>query len=110
MTKYDIEIYRIKADICRKLADPKRQMMISELRESEKTVGEIAQAIGISQPATSHHLNVLHDGGIVNKRREGSNIYYSLADPRIVEACDIVHSVILHKAKQYREFADKVMA
>lgn len=110
MTKYDPELYRIKADVCQRLADPKRQMMISELRTCEKTVGEIAEAIGISQPAASHHLNILHEGGIVERRREGSNTYYSLSDSKIVEACDIVHNVILGKAKKYKEFADKIMA
>jgi len=110
MTKYNLELYRIKAEICQTLADPKRQMMISELRTGEKTVGEIAEAIGITQPAASHHLNILREGGIVNKRRDGSNIYYSLTDTKITEACDIVHNVIMSKAKKYQEFADKIMA
>jgi len=49
MGKYDLELYRIKADFCKTLADPTRQMMIAELRSGEKTVGQIAEALGIVQ-------------------------------------------------------------
>ena len=107
--KYDHELYRIKADICKNLADPKRQMIIAELRDGEKMVYEIAEGVGITQPAASHHLNILREGGFVNRRRDGVNTYYSLSDPKITEACDIVQSVIIGKAQKYREIIDKMM-
>src|SRR3990172_2506211 len=97
MTKYDAELYRIKAELCKTLAEPKRLMMISELCSGEKTVGEVAKAIDISQPVASHHLAVLRDGGLVSARRDGPNVYYGLVDPKITEACDIVHNITMKR-------------
>jgi ArsR family transcriptional regulator len=110
MGKYDPEMYRIKANLCKTLADPTRQMMIAELRDGEKTVGEIAEGVGVSQPAASHHLAILRERGVVLSRRDGANVYYSLANPRIAEACDIVHGILLDQISRNREFADRMLA
>ena len=110
MSKYNHELYRIKADFCKTLADPTRQMMIAELRSGEKTVGEIAEAIEIVQPAASHHLAVMRAKGVVQARREGPNVYYSLVNPKIGEACDMMHEVLLHHLAKNREFANRMMA
>jgi ArsR family transcriptional regulator len=110
MSKYDHELYRIKADFCKTLADPTRQMMIAELRTGEKTVGEIAEAIEIVQPAASHHLAVLRSKGVVQARREGPNVYYSLVNPKIGEACDMMHDILLSHMSKNREFANRMMS
>jgi DNA-binding transcriptional ArsR family regulator len=110
MSKYDRELYRIKADFCKTLADPTRQMMISELRDGEKTVGELAEAIEIIQPAASHHLAVLRSKGVVQARRDGTNVYYSLANFKIAEACDMVQQILLHQIAKNRDFANRIMA
>jgi DNA-binding transcriptional ArsR family regulator len=110
MSKYDHELYRIKADFCKTLADPTRQMMIAELRDGEKTVGEIAEAIGIIQPAASHHLAVMRSKGVVQARRDGANVFYSLVNPKIGEACDMVHQILMSQIAKNREFADRIKA
>jgi ArsR family transcriptional regulator len=110
MTKYDHELYRIKAEFCKTLADPTRQMMIAELRGGEKTVGEIAEGIGITQSMTSHHLAILRSKGVVEARREGANIYYSLVNPKIAEACDMVHDILMNQLAKNKEFADRLMS
>jgi ArsR family transcriptional regulator len=110
MGKYDPELYRIKADFCKTLADPTRQMMIAELRSGEKTVGQIAEALEIIQSAASHHLAILRSKGVVRARRDGSNVYYSLVNPEIGEACDMVHEILMKQMAQNREFADRIMA
>ncbi len=109
MSKYNAELYRIKADFCKTLADPKRQMMISELLESEKTVGQIAEAIEISQPAASHHLAIMRNRGVVKARRDGPNVYYSLVDSRIGEACEIVQGILMGQIAKNKEFAERMM-
>ena len=110
MGKYDPELYRIKADFCKTLADPTRQMMIAELRSGEKTVGQIAEALEIIQSAASHHLAILRSKGVVRARRDGSNVYYSLVNPEIGEACDMVHDILMKQMAQNKEFADRIMA
>jgi ArsR family transcriptional regulator len=46
---------------------------------------------------------------VVQARREGVNVYYGLATPRIIEACDIVHQVLLDQMARNREIADKLI-
>ena len=110
MAKYDHELYRIKAEFCKTLADPTRQMMIAELRNGEKTVGEIAEALEIIQSMTSHHLAILRSKGVVEARREGANIYYRLVNPKIAEACDMVHEILMNQMAKNKEFADRLMS
>jgi DNA-binding transcriptional ArsR family regulator len=109
MGKYDHELYRIKADFCKTLADPTRQMMIAELRSGEKTVGQIAEALEIVQSMASHHLAILRGKGVIEARREGANVYYSLIDPKIGEACDMVHAILMNQLAKNREAADRLM-
>lgn len=110
MAKYDQELYRIKAEFCKILADPTRQMMIAELRTGEKTVGEIAEALGIVQSMTSHHLAILKSKGVVEAKREGANVYYSLINPKIAEACDMMHDILFSQMAKNRDFANRMMA
>jgi ArsR family transcriptional regulator len=108
--KYDLELYRIKAELCKTLADPIRQMMIAELRTGEKTVSEIVEALEISQPAASHHLAILRSRGVVQARRDGPNAYYSLVDPTIGVACDMVQQILMRQMASNKELADRVMS
>jgi ArsR family transcriptional regulator len=85
-------------------------MMIAELRSGEKTVGEIAEALEIIQSMASHHLAILRGKGVVEARRDGVNIYYRLVNPKIGEACDMVHDILMNHMAKSKEFADRLMA
>lgn len=60
------------------LADPTRRKILSLLRGSDLTAGEIADQFNISKPSISHHLNLLKQADLVSDERKGQNIYYSL--------------------------------
>jgi ArsR family transcriptional regulator, virulence genes transcriptional regulator len=109
MDKHSLELYRLKAEISKAFADPKRLIIISELRNGEKTVGELVEALGITQAVISRQLGILRAKGVVNPRRSGNNIYYSLSDSRIGEACDIVHQVLLDRLAQNRDMANNLL-
>lgn len=65
-------------------SDPTRIKLLYQLLDGEKRVGDIAEAVGISQSATSHQLRFLKEKGVVGNRRAGQNIYYRLIDDHIV--------------------------
>jgi len=88
------ELYHIQAEFCKGLAHPKRLLVLSALKEGEKTVNELAAATGIRQSNLSQHLAILRQLGILAKRRDGPKIYYSIADLRVVEACELVRETI----------------
>lgn len=88
------ELFKLQAAICKTLADPTRQMLLHELRDGEKSVGELAASLRIPQSNVSRHLAVLRERDLVRTRREGTTIYYRLDDLRIGEACDLVREVL----------------
>ena len=107
--KYNLELFKRKAELCKTFSDPKRLMIISELRAGEKSVGDLVAALQVPQAVVSRHLAILRNRGVVVARRERVNIYYSLADLKIVEACDIVHEILLSQVARSREIAEELM-
>ena len=106
---YNIELYKFKAELCKTFADPKRLIIINELRDGEKAVGDLAQVLEISQAVVSRHLAILRDRGVVKPRREGTNVFYSLTDAKIGEACDLVHEILLNQIEKNRELTARLV-
>lgn len=73
------------ADIFQALADPTRLRMLALLRVMELSVGELAQVLGQSQPRVSRHLKILSDAGVVERRKEGSWVFLTLAPAATTE-------------------------
>ena len=91
----DRNLFTLHAGICQTLAHPKRLEAIERLREGEMSVTDLAEALDISQPNLSQHLTLMRQKGIVTTRREGLNVYYRLASPKIVKACDLMREVLV---------------
>jgi len=90
----DPERYRLHAEVCRVLTDPKRLMLLDVLREGEHSVGDLAEKLGCTLANASQHLAVLRSAGLVGTRRSGTTILYNLAEPELVEACDVIHRIV----------------
>jgi DNA-binding transcriptional ArsR family regulator len=91
----DRQLYKLHAGICHTLANPKRLEIIDKLRNQELSVTELAEALEIGQANLSQHLSLMRQRGIVTTRREGSNIFYKLSNPKIIKACDLMRQVLL---------------
>ena len=63
------------------MANPVRLMVLCQLAEGEKSVGELERVVKVSQSALSQHLAVLRARGVVRFRRDGQTLYYSLDGP-----------------------------
>jgi ArsR family transcriptional regulator, virulence genes transcriptional regulator len=98
--KAEEELYRLQAEFCKGMAHPKRIQILRTLKTGEKSVNELARLTGIPQANMSQHLSLLRQIGLLSTRRDGTNIYYSISDPRIVEACDLVRSCIGERLKK----------
>ncbi len=88
------ELYRLQAEFCKGMAHPKRIRLLRTLKNGEKSVTELTRLTGIPQANLSQHLALLRQFGLLQTRRDGSNVYYNISDQRIVEACDLVRSCI----------------
>ncbi len=92
-----VEIFELHARVCKAIADAKRLLIINELRDGPRTVGELVAGLDIPQANASQHLAILRDRGIVTARRSGSNIYYALTSPKIVEAVDLLYEFMTER-------------
>ena len=68
------------ATLLKQVSDPTRLQVVTLLSEEERHVGELCDQFNMSQPAVSHHLALLRHGGIIDRRRQGKNSFYSLTD------------------------------
>lgn len=94
------EIFEIHAEFCKTLANPKRLIIIRSLENTERTVGEFSEILNLPIANISQHLKALRDHDIVTTRKEGQKVYYSLTDPRLVDACDLIRQIIVDLNKR----------
>jgi ArsR family transcriptional regulator len=90
----DDDRYRLHAELCKVLTDPKRLALLDALRSGDRSVGELAAAIGATLANTSQHLAVMRSAGLIEGRRDGTTVRYRIAEPAITAACDIVHGIV----------------
>jgi ArsR family transcriptional regulator len=83
----------------RVMSAPTRLKIISHLCEGEKNVSELIALIKTTQPNISQHLNTLHQAGIVGRRRAGVQIYYHIANDRIVALCRSLCGIVSAEAQ-----------
>ena len=100
------EVFHLQAEFCKSLSDPKRLMIIHELRSGERSVTELSESLGLKQSNTSQHLAILRKSGVIVPRREGSAIYYSLVSENIAQACDLVREVIATHLQRNQSLMD----
>ncbi len=88
------EISALEADFCFALSDPTRLLMLYALADTPRNVTELSNELDVIQPTASRHLKVLRDRGLVYSVRQGTTVTYHLADHRLIEALDLLRTVM----------------
>ncbi len=104
----DDEAYKLHADMFRVLSHPVRLRIIDALRNGEVTLDRLVSAIGAAKGNVSQHLGQMYRQGVVDKRREGVDVYYWLTSPKVTEACDLMRELLLERLKNHAEIASKI--
>lgn len=107
--KLELEIEMLHDRICHALADQTRILILYYLAEKPLFVNELVEAMDIPQSTISRHLRVLRERNLVHTEREGSAIRYALADQRIIEALDIMRSILATQLANSIEIAQTLM-
>ena len=84
------------------LSNPDRLLLLCELAQGEKRVGELEELVGVAQPTLSQQLGVLREEGIVSTRREGKNIIYRIDSPRTLAVMDVLYQQFCGTGKENR--------
>ncbi|WP_448569482.1 ArsR/SmtB family transcription factor [Thermus sp.] len=82
-------LHRYKAEFFKALAHPMRLAILDALRQGEKTVSELQQALGVEQSSLSRQLAFLRERGFLEARRQGVSVYYRVADPEVYAFLDL---------------------
>ena len=101
MPKLDISLMRANADnACRMmktLANRDRLMLLCQLSQGEKRVGELEEATNIQQPTLSQQLAVLREENVVSTRRDGKHIYYKISSPIAMSVMELLYATYCGK-------------
>jgi ArsR family transcriptional regulator len=100
------EIEMLYDSVCHALGDPKRLMLLYALNGGPRSVGELAAELDVPQPTVSRHLKILRERALVETQREGTTIYYSLADKRIIQALDILRAIVGDRLRAQAHLAE----
>jgi ArsR family transcriptional regulator, virulence genes transcriptional regulator len=91
-----VEIHSLaqrQATLCKVFSSAQRVLILWFLAERERTVSEIAGALGASLSCTSQHLHIMELNDILESRREKQNIYYRLADNELLRSCLVLSNL-----------------
>jgi len=100
MADLNRRLYEMHAEICKALTNPKRIEILNLLREGEGSVNELAALAELPQTNVSQHLSFLRQKRMVVGRREGSNVYYAVANPKIFKAMETMKEVLLEQLRE----------
>lgn len=84
---------RQATNILRLLANEDRLLLLCQLTHGERSVSELEEALDIRQPTLSQQLGVLRNEGLVNTRRDGKRMFYSVADPNVLQLLGFLYKL-----------------
>lgn len=102
----DKTLYELQSEVCKTLASPKRIEILNALKDGEKTVSELVEILGVPKANVSQHLAVMRHKGILKSRREGINMYYSVSNRKVIEACILMKEVLVEQMKEKGKLAE----
>jgi DNA-binding transcriptional ArsR family regulator len=88
------ELHELHARVCKAIADPKRLLIINELRDQELSVGDLCEALDVSPSNVSQHLAILRERGVVSTRRDGTRVLYTLRGKKVLQAVDLLREFL----------------
>jgi ArsR family transcriptional regulator len=102
-------ILKLQADICKIFANDKRLEIINLLKDKEMSNSELMQKTGLAKVNISQQMNVLKAKGVVLARREGVQLYYRIANPKIIQACNLMREVLVEQLMEKEKMASRLV-
>jgi DNA-binding transcriptional ArsR family regulator len=105
-----VPLHQVKAEFFKTLAHPARIRVLEVLRDGELSVGQLVPLVGIEASHLSQQLAVLRRGNFVQTRREGSTVFYSVADSAVYELLDVARRILTSSLLYSRELLAELEA
>jgi ArsR family transcriptional regulator len=94
------QIYAYHAEMCKVFSHPKRLELINILRDKEMSAGEMGGKLNLTPANLSQHLAMMRERHILVSRKEGNVVYYRIANPRLLEAFDMLREILFEQIRQ----------
>ena len=101
-------VYQTKADFFRVLGHPVRVRILELLKDGERTVGDLQSELQMDSSGTSQHIGALRKHGILDGRREGTSVYYSVRDPRIFQLLEVSRQILTSSLTESQAVLDEL--
>ena len=102
------KIFELHADMCKVFSHAKRLEILNLLRNHEMTAGTLIKQTGLSKANLSQHMGILKSKGVVAARREGINVYYRIANQKIIQAYDLIQGVLVEQLEERGKMAARL--
>lgn len=102
----NFQLLELHARFCRVFADPKRLLILWFLQSSERSVGDIAEALELPLSNISQHLRVMRDRGAVKAQRDGRNIYYQIANPKFLKGATLIREGLTEELSNHNKLGN----
>ncbi|MBZ0293623.1 MAG: metalloregulator ArsR/SmtB family transcription factor [Anaerolineae bacterium] len=101
-------VHQFKADFFKTLSHPARLAILDHLRNGEKSVNELQVLLEADQSTISQQLSRLRNGNLVDTRKEGTTVYYSVRDPMIFQLMDVAREIFNRQLVSHQELLQQV--
>jgi ArsR family transcriptional regulator len=96
-------IFEMQAEMCKTMGNAARLQIVHVLRDGPMRVSDIVEATELAQAKVSQHLAVLRAYGVVATNREGKDVIYRIANPKLTRVCDLMREVLAEQASERSE-------
>ena len=103
-------IHQVKAEFFKTLGHPASIRVLEVLRDGERPVAELIPAVGLEASHLSQQLGVMRRANLVQARKVGSNVYYSVADPLLFELLEVAKRIITASLVETQELLEQMQA
>jgi len=94
----EFPIFEMQAELCQVLGNPIRLRIVSALKSGPKCVNELVGILKtVPQPTVSRHLGMLRMAGVLSTRRSGMEAIYEITNPKIVEVCEMMRTILAER-------------
>jgi DNA-binding transcriptional ArsR family regulator len=101
-------VHEVKASLFRVLGHPARVRILELLRDGERSVGALQAELGLDSSGTSQHLAALRRIGLVDSRREGTNVYYRVEDERVFDLLAAGRDIVGRRLAEQRALLEEL--
>jgi ArsR family transcriptional regulator len=101
-------VHEVKASLFRVLGHPARVRILELLREGERSVGGLRADLDLDSGGASQHLAALKQAGLVESRRQGTSVFYRVADERVFELLETARAIISRRLAEQQSILDEL--